>query len=217
MILQEKLNNYKAEKMLNRPNNIQQIMVKESNRVNDLSLLDSTPKVGEELENFNLINALENNVELTELLYDGPIVITFYRGGWCPYCNLELQSYQDSLPQIKALGATLVAITPELPDASLSTTEKNNLEFEVLTDLNSDYSHQIGLAYTLSPEIIDLYNLNGLDVAKHNGENQFDIPLAATLIVDTDRIIKYAFVDTDYTVRAEPTEVIQALKKILNK
>ena len=143
--------------------------------------------------------------------------MTFYRGGWCPYCNLELRAYQAVLPEIKAVGAVLVAITPELPDASLSTSEKNELEFEVLTDANSDYSREIGLVFTLPARLRPIYETFGINVEAHNGDGQFDLPLAATFIVDVDGSIASAFVNADYTVRAEPSDVVEVLRSLVKQ
>lgn len=149
---------------------------------------------------------------LAVLREKGPVVITFYRGGWCPYCNMELHAYQQVLQDIKAAGATLVAISPELPDASLTTSERHGLEFEVLTDLGSEYAREIGIVFTLSDELRPIYKSFGIDIEKHNGEGQFDVPLAATFVVDTDSTITYAFVAVDYTLRADPADVIKALE-----
>ena len=143
--------------------------------------------------------------------------MTFYRGGWCPYCNLELRAYQAVLPEIKAAGATLVAITPELDDASLSTSEKNELEFEVLTDANSDYARELGLVFTLPERLRPIYESFGINVEEHNGEGQFDLPLAATFVVDVDGSIARAFVDADYTLRAEPSDVVEVLRSLVKQ
>jgi len=140
--------------------------------------------------------------------------MTFYRGGWCPYCNLELKAYQDQLTNIKAENATLVAITPELPDVSLSTAEKNALEFEVLSDVNSDYARSLGLVFSLADELRPIYLSFGIEIEKHNGEGQFDLPLAATFVIAQDGTVASAFVDADYTTRQEPAEVVAALKTL---
>jgi peroxiredoxin len=125
-----------------------------------------------------------------------------------------LRAYQAVLPEIKTAGATLVAITPELPDASLLTSEKNELEFEVLTDANSDYAREIGLVFTLPERLRPIYESFGVNVEKHNGEGQFDLPLAATFVVDVDGTIAAAFVDADYTLRAEPADVVKVLQSL---
>ncbi|WP_350979222.1 peroxiredoxin-like family protein [Shewanella sp. AC34-MNA-CIBAN-0136] len=177
-------------------------------------IIDNAPKAGDKLAAFSLTNALGVTRHLTELLANGPVVVTFYRGNWCPYCNLALRAYQQHLAEFKQLGATLVAITPELPDMSLSTAEKNELEFDVLSDVNSEYAKALGLVFTLPDSIRDLYQTFGVEVEKHNGAEQFDFPLAATFVVAKDGTIVKAFVDADYTYRLDPEDIISSLKAL---
>jgi len=214
MALTEKLNEFKKGFTENVPQDIQALMQQATQNLADSGIVLNTPKKGDKLAEFSLVNAQGTDVSLSSLLEDGPVVITFYRGGWCPYCNLALRAYQDSLAEIKALGATLVAITPELADASLSTTEKNELQFEVLTDTNAKYAKDLGLVFTLPEELRPVYSSFGIEVEEHNGANQFDLPLAATFVVAQDGTIASAFVEEDYTLRQEPSEVIKVLKSL---
>jgi len=214
MALTEELNEFKKGFTENVPQDIQALMQQATQNLADSGIVLNTPKKGDKLAEFTLINAQGTDVSLSSLLKNGPAVITFYRGGWCPYCNLALRAYQESLEEIKALGATLVAITPELADASLSTTEKNELQFEVLTDVNAQYAKDLGLVFTLPEELRPVYSSFGIEVEAHNGENQFDLPLAATFVVAQDGTIASAFVEVDYTLRQEPSEVIEVLKSL---
>ena len=214
MALAEKLNEFKKGFIEKVPQDVQTLMQQATQHLADSGIVLNAPKKGDKLPEFTLPNAQGNNVLLSNLLAKGPVVITFYRGGWCPYCNLELRAYQDSLAEIKALGATLVAITPELPDASLSTTQANELEFEVLSDVNAKYAKDLGLVFSLPEELRPIYLSFGIAVEEHNGENQFDLPLAATFVVGQDGIIASAFVEEDYTLRQEPSEVIEVLKSL---
>ena len=141
------------------------------------------------------------------------MVINFYRGGWCPYCNVELREFQKVLPEIKELGATLIAISPELPDNSLSTKEKNELDFEVLSDQGNKVAKDFGLVFEMADELKKVYDKFGLDIPKFNGDDSWEIPMPATYVIDSDGTVKFSFVDADYTVRAEPSDVIEALKK----
>ncbi|AZG74116.1 peroxiredoxin-like family protein [Shewanella livingstonensis] len=177
-------------------------------------IIDSAPKAGDKLAEFSLINSLGETRHLADLLAKGPLVVTFYRGGWCPYCNLALRAYQQHLAEFKQLGATLVAITPELPDMSLSTAQKNELEFDVLSDVNAEYARQLGLVFSLPESVRELYQNFGVEVEKHNGADQFDFPLAATFVVAKDGIIAKAFVDADYTYRLAPEDIISSLKAL---
>ena len=178
-------------------------------------ILDRVKKVGDKAPDFALKNAAGTEVKLSELLKSGPVVLTWYRGGWCPYCNIALAALQAKLPEIKAAGARLVALTPELPDKSLSTKEKNALTFDVLTDLNHAVARQYGIVFDLTPEVRDLYKKH-FDLAEFNGADAGagTLPLAATYIIGTDGVIRSVFVDADYRKRAEPADIVAALEKL---
>ena len=117
--------------------------------------------------------------------------------------------------EIKSLGATLVAISPQVPEKSLATAEENKVSFEVLSDVGNKVARQFGLVFTLPERLRRLYKKFGADVAAANGDESYELPLAATYVIDVDGIIRYAFVDTDYTKRLEPEEVVKVLKKII--
>ncbi|NET48873.1 MAG: AhpC/TSA family protein [Merismopedia sp. SIO2A8] len=182
--------------------------------LDESGIANHAPQVGDELNNFVLPNQVGVLKRLTELRQLGPVVIVFYRGGWCPYCNLELRAYQQILPQIKAAGAQLVAVTPELPDSSLSTIEKNELEFEAISDFGADYAKAIELAFTLPEELREVYANLGGDLEKFNGAGNFNLPIPATLVVDTDGKIAFAHVDVNYTTRANPEDVLSVVHRL---
>lgn len=214
MSLQDQIAEYKAGFVQKAPQEVQALMKQATQNLAESGIVDKAPKVGEELPAFSLPNQNGDQVELADLLAQGPVVLTFYRGGWCPYCNLELKAYQDQLTNIKASNASLVAITPELPDASLSTAEKNALEFQVLTDEGANYARDLGLVFSLPEELRPIYLSFGIDVEQHNGNGQFDLPLAATFVIAQDGTIAGAFVDADYTARQEPAEVVELLNTL---
>jgi peroxiredoxin len=169
---------------------------------------------GETIPGFELTNALGKKVSLDEQLKNGPLVISFYRGAWCPYCNLEIRALKEALPAFRQRGADLIAISPQLPDKSLSQTQELQLEFEVLSDIDNQLARQFGLVFTLPESIQSIYDDFGIDVAGHNGNDQFELPIPATYIVDTDKVIRYAFVNADYTQRLEPSTIIEELQKL---
>ena len=176
-------------------------------------LNDEALNVGDTVPDFELNNALNHPVRLSDLLKNGPVVLSWYRGGWCPYCNIQLRYLQSYLPHFKAAGATLVALSPELPDKSLSTTEKNNLQFEVLTDYNNEVARLFRIAFTLNEELREIYD-DFHKLENYNGVTTNELPVPATYVIGTDRVIKYAFVDTDYRKRAEPAEILETLKSL---
>lgn len=212
MSLKQELADLKAQNLTRIPEEAKNIMFADLDKLSASGIVAEAPKEGEKLKDFTLPNHLGKTVSLAELRENGPVVVTFYRGGWCPYCNLELHAYQKVLPQIKETGATLVAITPELPDSSLSTAERHSLEFEVLSDVNSDYARELEIVFTISEELRPIYENFGIEVEKHNGEGQYDVPLAATFVVDVDGSIICDFVAVDYTLRAEPADIVKVLK-----
>ena len=172
---------------------------------------DKALKVGDRAPDFELPGANGKKVKLSELISHGPVVVTWYRGGWCPYCNIALRGFQKRLPEIRAAGATLVAISPETPDNTLSTAEKNHLDFEVLSDHGNKVAHAYGVAYKIPRVIVEQFK-GRLDLARHNGDESGTLPLGATYVIDREGTIRYAFVDADYRKRAEPSHVLAALR-----
>jgi len=172
----------------------------------------SALQVGATAPDFALPDARGGTVMLSEKLAAGPVVLTWYRGGWCPYCNIQLAAYQQILPKIEELGASLIALSPELPDKSLSTSEKNSLRFPVLTDLNLKVAREYGLVFKLTPEVLAYYNEN-FSLSDYNGSAAApdELPLAATYVIGTDGKITWAFLAADYTKRAEPQDILKAL------
>jgi len=142
------------------------------------------------------------------------MVLSFYRGSWCPFCNLELNALQTMLPEIKACGARLVAISPELPDNSLSHAEKLGLEFDVLTDLGNRVAREYGLIMTIHETLRPLYLQWGLDVPAANGDESYELPVPATYVIDKNGTIRAAYIEKDYTKRMEPLAIMESLKQL---
>lgn len=141
-------------------------------------------------------------------------VLGFYRGGWCPYCNMELNALQKVLSEIEQAGAKLVAISPEVPDHSLATMEKNELTFDVLYDEGNRVAKTFGLVFELPEVLRPLYDELGIDIIGHNGDNSFQLPMPATYIISQQGEILYHFIDADYTKRSEPAEIIEKLREM---
>ena len=177
----------------------------------DDKITEQAKQVGEFAPNFKLQNALNETVNLKDYLNKGAVILTWYRGGWCPYCNITLRKLQKELPKFKALDATLLALTPELPDKSLSTAEKNALDFEVLSDVGNQVAKAFGIVFELIPEVAKKYQA-GFDMHSYNGDTSNELPLAATYVINQEGKIIYAFLDADYRNRAEPLEIMAALR-----
>jgi peroxiredoxin len=169
-------------------------------------------KVGDVLERFTLDDATGTPVSLDEILGSGPAVIMFYRGGWCPYCNLALRTYQQELlPQLDTFDARLVAVSPQSPDESLSTVEKAALEFTVLSDPGARLADRIGIAFDQADDVVAAQRRLGLDLTKVNAEGAIRLPRPTVLVVDQDRIVRFVDVQPDYTARTEVADIIAAL------
>ena len=213
MSLADKLKETKANSANRIPADVRAVMKQASQALAGSGIGSATPKVGEQFPDFNLKNHLFQARKLTDYIATGPAIITFYRGGWCPYCNLELKAYQAYLSEIKELGASIVAISPELPDASLTTHEKNELKFDVLSDSNSEFAQQLGLAFRLDDRLKPIYDDFGIDLQALNGNDSL-LPLPSTFLVNKEATIVSAHVDTDHTQRQEPSDLVALIKSI---
>jgi len=167
---------------------------------------------GDSLGSFTLDDANENPVTLDQLVANGPAVIVFYRGGWCPYCNLALRTYQrELLPELDSFDARLVAISPQSPDQSLSTVEKAELDFTVLSDPGSRLARRIGISFQQSEDVLEAQRKLGLDLAQVNAEGSIDLPRPTVLIVDQEHTVRFVDVQPDYTARTEVADILRAL------
>lgn len=206
-ILDEKKENFE----LKADDNKKKIYKKGIESVKESGILNKALKVGDLAPNFKLNNALGEPVELYQYLKKGKVILTWYRGGWCPYCNLTLHQLQLELPDFEANGAHLIALTPELPDKSLSTSEKHDLKFEVLSDIGNKVGKEYGIVFKLTNDVADIYN-KSFDMNEYNGDESNELPLAATYIINENGNIVYAFLDADYRNRAEPSKLTEFLK-----
>ena len=180
--------------------------------VEALGVLDQAKNTGDAAPMFKLSNAAGETVSLESILAQGPAIVTFYRGSWCPYCNIQLRSYQQHLSEITALGATLVAISPEKPTPA-DAQDAGGYEFHVLSDAGNEVADAFGIRYRLPQDLIDAFG-GRLDLAQYNGDGSWTLPLGATYVIDTDGTIVHAFVTADYRKRAEPADLIEALRKL---
>jgi peroxiredoxin len=203
------------EKSANKiPADVRRVMKAKTEELARSGLVEKSLKVGDKAPDFDLLNVTGKAVRLSELLQHGPVVVAFYRGGWCPYCNLELRALQKVMPEIEKHGAQLVAISPQTPDSSLSTKQKDQLQFQVLSDKHNAVARQFGLVFTLPEEIRSIYKGFGHDLAARNGDDSFELPFPATYVIGQDRIIRFAFANADYTKRAEPSDILAVLREL---
>lgn len=172
-------------------------------------------EVGKKAPEFQLPNAQGQTVSLTGLLAKGPAVVMFYRGSWCPYCNLQIRALQARLADIHACGAELVAISPESPDGSLSMVERDALEFPVLSDKGADVAARFGVAWKVPEPLLEhIRKGRNLDLAEINQGNANVLPIPATFVVNRDGVVAWRFLDVDYRTRPEPGDVLAALEEL---
>lgn len=214
MSLQANLESFRADFYRRVPDDVRQAMERADLDLLASGITERALQAGMSAPAFALPGVDGTVARLADLLARGPVVVSFYRGGWCPYCNLELRALQAALPAIRAHGATLVAISPERPDASLSTAEKNALTFPVLSDRNSAVAESFGIAFDLAEELRPLYTRFGHPLPERNGDERWRLPIPATYVIDRDGTIAYAFIDTDYRRRLEPAEVVAVLGRL---
>jgi peroxiredoxin len=213
MTLRQEIENFQKEMIPKIPQEVLSTIIKTSAELLEKNLEAQALKKGDVIPSFELTDALGEVMSSSELLKNGPLVISFYRGGWCPYCNLELRALQKVLPEIKANNATLLAISPERPEHTLTTGEVNELQFPVLSDLDNQVAKKMGLAFAPAQELLPLFKNNfNWDLVAINGTEKIELPFPATYVVDTTGVIQFAFVQSDYTQRAEPQSILEVLR-----
>lgn len=206
---------YYREKRI--PEEARAIMDAETQRLMEENIASLALKVSDSAPDFILPDGSGKPVRLYSLLQNGPVVVVFYRGGWCPYCNIHLRGFQRVLNQIKELGAQLLAISPQLPDNSLSTQEKDELEYPVLSDVGNQVAHQFGIAFRLSDALVKLYEDFEHPLQVSNGaEGAFELPMPATFLIDSKGIIRLAHVEADYTQRSDPDDLLREIQQLKN-
>ncbi len=170
--------------------------------------------IGGKMPAFALSDSTGKLVKSDDLLKQRNLVVVFYRGAWCPFCNLYLKKLQENISQIKAQGANLVAISVENPDRSTAVATKNKIDFTVLSDPKFEVARKFGIVYELPSDTSELYKSKGLDLATYNSTEKAELPLSATYIVNKKGEIVYAFLESDYKKRAEPSVIIETLSKM---
>lgn len=183
------------------------------------SLLDSRRadralEAGAEAPEFTLRDADGKAVNSRELLSQGPLVVTFYRGVWCPYCNYDLQALEEIRPEIEARGARLVAVSPQTSANSRKSQHDNKLSFPILSDPGAAVADKFGLRFSLPGDLIEVYRQFGADLAKVNDDPSGVLPMPARYVIGTDGVIAYAEVNPDYTRRPEPSELLPILDRL---
>lgn len=177
-------------------------------------LAETALKAGSPAPAFSLPDAHGNMVSSAALLAQGPLVLTFYRGVWCPYCNLDLEAIEAIADDVRSAGATLVAISPQTAANSRKIAAANHLSFPILSDKGNDVAAAFGLRFTLPADLLQLYAGFGADLSMINDDPSGTLPMPARFVIGTDGIIAYAEVSPDYTRRPDPAVLATFLKNL---
>lgn len=186
-------------------------LINEEKKLFNNYLEGKTLKVGSQVPNVFFRDENLKSVYLTDLLKEHHLVLSFFRGTWCPYCNLELISLAKINNEIEKRGARLVAVSPELHRYSEDTLKKNKIDFPVFTDLNNKAADEFGLVFNLSPEYREIYQTLNIHLNILNSENNWTLPMPATFIISKDGVITSTYVNADYTQRMEPNDILEQL------
>jgi peroxiredoxin len=212
--LQQQIDEFIAEGASWLPTNLLQALLSPIGQLINSGAAGNALKEGAQSPDFTLPDARGTAVKFSHLLTHGPVVVTFYRGQWCPYCHLALRAYQQALPHMQARGATLVAISPQTPDHSRALAEKLELTFALLSDRGNQVARQFGLVFTIDEAVRRAHKQVRADLPAFNGDNSWELPMAGTFLVDPSGTARLAFVHPDFTRRLDPSVVIARLKEL---
>ena len=182
--------------------------------VHAAGLAQRSLRPGQAAPNFTLPDATGQPVTLAALLATGPVVLVFYRGNWCPYCNVQLRAYNQTRAEFEALGATLVAVSPQTPDLTTLTAEEKDLQFPVLSDVGNAVARQYGLAYQVGDAVYHTLHGVGIDLALFNGDDSGELPLTGTFVIARDGTIAWAATEANFKQRPDPTVLLDALAQL---
>lgn len=211
MTLQDRLDAFKLEFRAGKPPHIAEIMMRATAELIASGTAGRALKAGDHAPDFTLAAPDGAPVSSATLLARGPLVVSFYRGVWCPYCNMELQALQAALPDFRAAGASLVAISPQTRVNSRKALRENALDFPILSDPHNDVAAAFGLRFALPDYLVDLYISLGNRLPAFNGDESWTLPMPGRFVIGSDGIIAYAEVNPDYTRRPEPGDMLPAI------
>ncbi|MCC9074440.1 AhpC/TSA family protein [Flavobacterium sp. F-65] len=204
----ESLNNELSQQI---PQEVSEVFEKSINDLKTQNIENKSIQIGDILTPFSLPNTKNQLIHSKDVLKKGKMILAFYRGSWCPYCNLELRALQNNIAKITDNNVSLLAVSPQSPDHSMALTEKHQLTFEVLTDENNKLAKQLGISFKLQEFAIPTYQAIGINLEDFNQDDENTLPVPAVFVVDTDGVVIYKFVDTDYRNRLNIDELIQSL------
>lgn len=216
MTLQEELKQMKDATMTRMPQSVIQVFKNSILNIKQQQLKQNSLQKGDYIKDTILTDLKGNNVLLSSFIQNDYLILNFYRGGWCPYCNMELRAYEKLSPKFKKLNIDIIGISAELPSFTNETTLKNAISFPVVTDKNAQLMKKIGLIFQLDEASKKEYDNFGLDLSKFHGNIHNELPVPAIYVVDKTMKIIYTHFNEDYMSRLEPTDLLKTLHNNIN-
>ncbi|MDJ1174001.1 peroxiredoxin-like family protein [Roseofilum capinflatum] len=216
MGLTEDLENRSQAVFANLSATIKARMKEATEELHSSGIIQQACQQGDMAPDFSLPNTMGKTITLSELLQSGPVVLSFYRGQWCTFCNLELQALERISPTLRDLGATLVAISPQTFENSSHMVAKHELTFNVLSDRHNSVARSYGLVFRLPESLRVIYQRLDIDLPAYNGDQTFELPIPATYVIRQNGQVALSFVNADYTQRLDPRDIIKMLRSLKN-
>jgi len=211
MNLKEELGAFAQQMSENAPQQVLETMGAEIGKLAQSGIMDTALKVGDQAPDFELQNSAGNTVSLSSLTQQGNVVLSFNRGNWCPFCNIEFKHLQNAVSEIKSAGANLVVISPQLPEKSAELIAQNGFNYPILYDVENEVANKYGIAFTMAEPLRPIHKAFEMDIPAHNGNESFGLPVPATFVVNQNNEITYAVVNPNWMERAEPDEYLALL------
>lgn len=215
MPLNDKLKSLHKDVINSLPSDVSKKLLQENEKLFSNFLYEKILKKGSKIPDVFFRDSVLEAHYLSDILKDQHVVLSFFRGTWCPYCNLELKALSNINNEIKEKGARLIAVSPELYKFSKKSLQENNIDYDVMTDLGNKAAKEFGLAFKLPQEYRDIYAKLNIHLNTLNGEDNWILPVPATFIISKDGTVISTYINADYTKRMEPEDILGALD-ILN-
>ena len=214
MSLQDQLDAFKEVFKTQAPVAAFEAFARSTQELIDSGQADRAVKAGDVAPDFTLTDQDGVSVSLKDLLANGPLVVSFYRGVWCPYCNIELKALEEEINEIHSRGAQLIAVSMQGAADSRKSQRDNGVSFPILTDKGGEVANQFGILWSLQDYVIPIHDGFGVNLPRIHGDGQWNLPMPARYVIDTDGTVAYAEVNPDYTRRPEPSDLFPVLDKL---
>ncbi|WP_271783819.1 peroxiredoxin-like family protein [Aquimarina algiphila] len=213
MTLQEQLQQISEAGFARMPKHIAKVLLDGIEEISSSDLKKNAIKVGEKINNTALVDIHGNHKNISEFVEQDYLILNFYRGGWCPYCNMELRAYEKLKNEFGNLNANIVAISAEVPNNNTKTFEKNALSFPVLSDVDARFMKSLGIVFTLNDDLKSEYSKFGIDLKQFHGNLNFELSVPGVYIINKDLEIVFSHLEENYMTRLEPIELLFFLRK----